>query len=162
MSYEYGRDSQQLQRHGYFKCSLTWKLFIYSFIYWKKDCRVTFYKCSKWPLSATMHVLTHTTESLTLPRTATSLTRLAALKFRWSSSTRRPACIHIPRFSCNPTQGNVVNWNPVNVVANTADRPPPPPRPIHRSENCTFRQCVTILVKCMEGGDYPVVLVVNL
>jgi hypothetical protein len=64
-----------------------------------------------------MHVLTCSTmESVTLWRTALSLTCVASLKILLCSP-----CFHTPRFSCDPTHGNLTDWYPVSAVANSVD-----------------------------------------
>jgi len=61
-------------------------------------------------------------DSLDYGRTAASLTRLAASKILWSSSSLRPPFIHIPRSSRNPTHGSLADWGPVTAVANSENR----------------------------------------
>jgi len=54
----------------------------------KKDCTVQSNNCSKWPLSAQMHNLTHSTmESVTSLRTVAPLTHLTTSKICLSSSS---------------------------------------------------------------------------
>jgi hypothetical protein len=78
--YEHGSDSHRLRRYGCLKCSLTWNLFNgkrilqFSVINVQNGRRRG---CRSWH---------STVESVTLRRTATSLTRLAASKIYWSSS----------------------------------------------------------------------------
>jgi hypothetical protein len=130
MSYKHGSDLQLSRRYGLFKYSLTRKLFIY----WKKrlyfpiyslEKKITpkFNKCSKQPLSAWMYILTRsTTESVTLRRNETSVTRLEVTDISWSVHLLGPSCFHASRFSCNPAQGNLANFVTVTVVATSADR----------------------------------------
>jgi hypothetical protein len=59
---------------------------------WKKCVHFIFINVPKWPPSIWVHILTSsTTESVTLRRTAASLTCLAASKIRYSSSSLVPS-----------------------------------------------------------------------
>jgi len=79
--------------------------------------------CSKWPLSAWMHILIYLImESVTSQWTTASLMHVAASKIYWGISSLVSILHSYTMFLWNPTtHGNVVEWDLVTAMSDSVN-----------------------------------------